>query len=101
MIASLIKEMVGVEFAPISFHYNKDSWGVAVGGGKIGVEVQTQATKDSSDNVTQIHNAPVVETGTGPITSGKAQNSSIRAFGWTWELTGKSSKHEPVDWKGP
>ncbi|HYB04217.1 MAG TPA: DUF1326 domain-containing protein [Nitrososphaerales archaeon] len=99
MIASLIKEMVGVEFAPISFHYTKDTWGVSVGGGK--VEVQSQATKDSSGNVTQIVNAPLVETGTGPITSGKAMNSTIRAFGWSWDLTGKSSKHEPLDWKGP
>ena len=71
MIASLIKEMVGVEYAPISFRYSKDGWGVSVGGGK--VDVQTEATKDSSGNVTQIHNAPVVETGTGPITIWKSK----------------------------
>jgi len=99
MIASLIKEIVGVEFAPISFHYDKKSWGVSVGGGK--VEVQTDAAKDSNGNLTQIINAPVIESGTGPITSGKANSSKINAFGWTWDLSGKSSKHEPVAWKGP
>ena len=99
MIASLIKNMAGLEYAPITFTYNKDSWSVSVGGGK--VDVITEASKDSSGNVTQINNAPVVETGTGPITSGKAKSSKINAFGWTWDLTGKSSKHEPVDWKGP
>jgi hypothetical protein len=52
-------------------------------------------------NITQIVNAPNLETGTGPITSGKARMSKINAFGFQWELSGKSSKHEPVDWKGP
>jgi hypothetical protein len=99
MIASLIKDVVGVEFAPITFHYSKDNWGVSVGGGK--VEVESDASKDSNGNITQILNAPLVETGTGPITSGKAKTSKINAFGMVWDLTGKSSKHEPVDWKGP
>lgn len=99
LLASLIKEMVGVEFAPISFYYNKDSWGASISGGKM--DVQTDASKDSKGNITQIINAPFIESGTGPITSGKARTAKINAFGWTWDFAGKSSKHEPVDWKGP
>ena len=99
LLASLIKEMVGVDFAPISFYYNKDSWGASIGGGKM--DIQTDASKDSKGNITQIINAPFIESGTGPITSGKAKTSKINAFGWTWDFSGKSSKHEPVDWKGP
>lgn len=99
MIASLIKEMVGVEFAPISFNYDKSSWSVSVGGGKL--NVSTEATKGSSGQITQVVDAPMIETGTGPITTGKAKSSKVNAFGWTWDLTGKSSKYEPVDWKGP
>ncbi len=100
MIASLIKNIVGMEYAPISFFYNKEEgWGVSVGGGKVSVE--TDALKDANGKTTQILNAPMIETGTGPITSGKAKSSKINAFGFNWDLSGKSSKHEPVDWKGP
>ena len=99
LLASLIKEMVGVDFAPISFYYNKDSWGASIGGGKM--DIQTDASKDSKGNITQIINAPFIESGTGPITSGKAKTSKINAFGWNWDFSGKSSKHEPVEWKGP
>jgi hypothetical protein len=98
MIASLIKNMLGLEYAPISFYSNKDGWGVSVGDK---VSVQTDTVKDANGNITQIVNAPNLETGTGPITSGKARMSKINAFGFQWELSGKSSKHEPVDWKGP
>ncbi|HZW58483.1 MAG TPA: DUF1326 domain-containing protein [Nitrososphaerales archaeon] len=102
-LAALIKEMVGVEYAPISFYYDKKKggWGASAGAGGAKVDVKTDASKDSSGNFTQIINAPFIESGTGPITTGKAATSKINAFGWTWDLSGKSSKHEPVDWKGP
>jgi hypothetical protein len=98
MIASLISKMVGLEFAPIAFHYDRNGWGVSIGDK---VNVETEVLKDAKGNVTQIENAPAIETGTGPISAGKARSSKINAFGFQWDLSGKSSKHEPVDWKGP
>jgi hypothetical protein len=98
MLASLMSKIVGLEFAPISFHYSKEGWGVSIGDK---VNVETEAVKDASGNYAQILYAPVIETGSGPISPGKAKSSRIDAFGFKWDLSGKSSKHEPVNWKGP
>ncbi len=101
ILAGFFEKVLGIEFAPIDFYHKSDGWGLSVGG-KSRIEVTTDALKDERGNVTQIHNAPLLEVGhPATITSGRARASKIDAFGFRWDFTGQSSKHEPVDWRGP
>jgi len=50
----------------------------------------------------QVHNAGGAEVGPGQIaTWGRATTDQADAFGFSWDRSGKSSKHFPFDWSGP
>jgi hypothetical protein len=50
----------------------------------------------------QVHNPGGSEVGPNAIaTYGKATADRAQAFGFTWDRTGRSSKHIRFDWSGP
>jgi hypothetical protein len=102
--AEMIGNMRGLEFARIDFDIDDDlgSWRVEIPGKVLGqAEALTGPTTPEGARV-QVHNAPGAEVGPGQVaTWGKATTDRADAFDFSWQRSGKSSKHFPFDWKGP
>jgi hypothetical protein len=102
--ATLVGEMRGVEFAPITFELADDLafWRAEVPGRvQARAEALTGPTTPPGQRV-QLLNPPGSEVGPGQTaTWGRATADRVEAFGFTWEWDGKSSKHIPFDWSGP
>jgi len=102
--AKLIGEMRGLEFAKIDFAIEDDlaSWRAEVPGKLVASAVAlTGPTSRPGDRV-QVHNPPGAEVGPGAIaTWGTSTADHASAFGFTWQRTGRSSKHMQFDWSGP
>jgi hypothetical protein len=102
--AAMIGNMRGMEFARIDFDIDDDlgSWRVEIPGKVLGqAEALTGPTAPEGARV-QVHNAPGAEVGPGQVaTWGKATTDRADAFDFSWERSGKSSKHFPFDWHGP
>ena len=102
--ASMVAEVRGIEYVPISFEIADDLayWAAEVRGKATArAEALTGPTTPSGQRV-QVHNPPGAEVGPGQIgTWGRATANHVDAFGFTWEWDGRSSKHFPFDWSGP
>ena len=102
--SELIGNVRGMEFARIEFEIDDDlgSWRVEIPGKLLGeAEALTGPTAPEGARV-QVHNAPGAEVGPGQVaTWGTATVDRADGFGFSWERSGKSSKHFPFDWSGP
>ncbi|MDT0394191.1 DUF1326 domain-containing protein [Streptomyces edwardsiae] len=97
-------EMRGMDFAPVHVEIDEDlaTWRAEVPGRvTAAAEALTGPTTPDGARV-QVHNAPGAEVGPGQVaTWGRATTDRADAFGFSWERSGKSSKHFPFDWSGP
>lgn len=104
VFAQSIGEIRGMEFARIDFHVDHDlaSWRAEIPGKvKSSAEAIGGPTTPAGKRV-QVHNAGGCETGPGGVaTYGKSTADQADAFGFTWNRTGRSSKHIGFDWSGP
>ena len=102
--ASLIGEVRGMEYAPITFEIADDLayWSAEVSGRATArAEALTGPTTPEGARV-QVHNAPGAEIGPGQVaTWGRATADTADAFGFKWSREGRSSKHFPFEWSGP
>ena len=103
--AAMIGNMRGMEFARIDFEIDDDlgSWRVEIPGKLLGeVDALSGPTTPREGARVQVHNPPGAEVGPGQIaTWGRATMDRADAFDFSWERSGKSSKHFPFDWSGP
>ena len=103
-LATVIGEVRGIEYAPITFEIADDLayWAAEVPGKAWArAEALTGPTTPPGERV-QVHNPPGAEVGPGQVaTWGVATTDRVDAYGWTWEWAGRSSKHFPFDWNGP
>jgi len=104
IFGSMIGEMRGIEFAPITFEIADDLayWAAEVPGkASARAEALTGPTISEGQRV-ELHNAPGAEVGPGQVaTWGRATVDRADGFGFKWEWDGRSSKHFPFDWEGP
>ena len=102
--ASMIGEVRGIEYVPITFEIADDLayWAAEVPGKATArAEALTGPTTPEGKRV-QVHNPPGAEVGPGQVaTWGKATTDHVDGFGFKWEWDGRSSKHFPFDWQGP
>jgi hypothetical protein len=102
--ASMIGEMRGIEYVPITFEIAEDLayWAAEVPGKATArAEALTGPTTPTGQRV-QLHNPPGAEVGPGQVaTWGTATIDRADGFGFKWEWDGRSSKHFPFDWEGP
>ena len=102
--ASMIGEVRGMEYAPITFEIADDLayWAAEVPG-KAWARAEALAGPTTLPGQrVQVHNPPGAEVGPGQVaTWGVATTDRVDAFGWKWEWDGRSSKHFPFDWSGP
>lgn len=93
-----------MDVAPITVEIDDDlrTWSVEIPGRVTArVEALTGPTSPEGGRV-QLHNAPGAEVGPGQIaTWGRATTDHADAFGFSWNRSGKSSKHFAFDWSGP
>ncbi|MDX1884467.1 DUF1326 domain-containing protein [Mycolicibacterium sp. 120270] len=100
--ASLIEDLRGVEYAPISFDAADDLayWRAEIPG-KVDLHVAalTGPTADPDRRVTTT-NAPGSEVGPGQVaTWGVVEKDEATGFDWSHQHRGGSSKHFPFDWR--
>jgi hypothetical protein len=99
--ASLIEELRGIEYAPISFEAADDLeyWRAEIPGKvDLRVDALTGPTSDPTRRVTMT-NAPGSEVGPGQVaTWGVVKRDQAVGFDWSHEHVGGSSKHFPFDW---
>jgi hypothetical protein len=100
--APLVKEVKGIEYVPIDFVVSGKKWRLKIGKA-VDIEGGPYMGKMTpKGKVTQILNAPMVETGPGEVlTTGVAKKSEVDAFGFQWDNVGRSSKYAPFHWRGP
>lgn len=103
--AKLISEVRGTEFVPIRFEVAKDLayWSVDIPGKVVGKAEALSNPMVPPGKRIQTMNSPenMMYTQTGVATWGKAATHEVDAFGFKWNLAGKSSKHIPFEWSGP
>ncbi|BBX27523.1 DUF1326 domain-containing protein [Mycolicibacterium alvei] len=99
---SLIKDLRGIEYAPITFEAAEDLayWQAEIPGRvDVRVEALTGPTSDPSRRVTTV-NAPGAEVGPGQVaTWGVVTKDEAVGFDFSHEYRGGSSKHFPFDWR--
>lgn len=100
--ASLIADLRGIEYAPITFEAADDLayWRAEIPA-KVDVRVAalTGPTSDPNQRVTTV-NAPGAEVGPGQVaTWGVVERDHAVGFEWSHEYRGGSSKHFPFDWR--
>ncbi|MBD9731536.1 DUF1326 domain-containing protein [Streptomyces sp. H28] len=97
-------ETRGMEFAPVHVEIDEDlaTWRAEVPGRVTATaEALTGPTTPDGARV-QVLNAPGAEVGPGQVaTWGRSTSDRADAFGFSWERSGKSSKHFPFEWSGP
>ena len=96
---------VGLEYLPISIEIADDlgNWSVEIPGlASASAEALTGGTAAPGSRV-QVLNATGAEVGpTGRIaTYAKVVKNVVNAFGFSWDHSGKSSKHFAFEWTGP
>jgi hypothetical protein len=102
--AELVGEVRGVEFARIEVEVAGDlaHWHAEVPD-KVAARAEALGgpTTPPGQRV-QLLNPPGSEVGPGQVaTWGTATTQQVDAFGFSFSVTGKSSKHIPFDWSGP
>jgi hypothetical protein len=98
----VVENMLGLEFAPIELEIADDlsSWRLSVPGKAEGsTELLTGPTSRPGERLAVL-NPPGSEVGPGqgPATYGIASTDKANAFGYSWERSGRSSKHIPFEW---
>lgn len=97
-------EMQGMDVAPITVEVDEGlgGWRAEVPGKVTAVaEALTGPTTAEGARV-QVHNPPGAEVGPGQVaTWGRAVTDRADAFGFSWDRSGRSSKHFLFDWSGP
>ena len=104
IFASLIGEMRGIEYAPITLEVAEDLayWRAGIPGCVVARAEALTGPMTPPGKRVQTLNAPRSETGPGSVaTWGRATADTVKAFGFTSEWAGRSSKHIPFDWSGP
>jgi hypothetical protein len=103
-LAELIGEVRGIEFARIEMEVAGDRahWHAEVLDKVVArAEALGGPTTPPGQRV-QLLNPPGSEVGPGQVaTWGTATTQQVDAFGFSFSVTGKSSKHIPFDWSGP
>lgn len=101
----LFTDLKGVEFVPINFEIAKDLayWSVAIPGKIVAKAEALSNPMIPPGKRMQTMNTPevLIYTHTGVATWGKAAENEVDAYGFKWNLKGKSSKHIPFEWSGP
>ncbi|MFI8994207.1 DUF1326 domain-containing protein [Streptomyces sp. NPDC053542] len=96
-------EMRGMEFAPIRIEVDEDlaAWRAEVPG-RVSARAEALSGPTTPDGArVQVLNAPGSEVGPGQVaTWGRATTDRADAYGFSWDRSGKSSKHFPFDWSG-
>ena len=103
--AKLFSEIRGIEFVPIKFELAKDLayWSVDIPG-KVAAKAEAlSGSMIPPGKRVQTMNSPevMIYTQTGVATWGKAAEHEVDAYGFKWNLAGRSSKHIPFVWNGP
>jgi hypothetical protein len=104
VIATLIGEMLGIQYAPIEIEVADDLayWRAEIPGQVLAQGEALTGPMTPPGKRVQTLNAPGSETGPGTVsTRGGAIKDTVEAFGFKWEWRGRSSKHIPFDWSGP
>ncbi|MGH3341430.1 MAG: DUF1326 domain-containing protein [Carbonactinosporaceae bacterium] len=104
LVEMLGPEMRGMDYAPVEVQVADDlsTWSARIPGlVDAGVEALTGPTTPAGQRV-QTLNLPGSETGPGQVaTWGRATRDHADAFGFSWDRSGRSSKHITFDWNGP
>ena len=104
VFANFIGEVRGMEFARIEFHVDKDlaSWRAEIPGKLTSSAEAIGGPTTPPGKRVQVYNAGGCETGPGGVaTYGKSTADKANAFGFTWDRSGRSSKHIAFEWSGP
>ena len=104
VFSSLIGEMRGMEYVPITFEIADDLayWRAGIPGKVVASAEALTGPMTPAGSRVQTLNAPGSETGPGTVaTWARATANTVDAFGFKWEWAGRSSKHIPFDWSGP
>ena len=104
VFANFIAEVRGLEFARIDFEVADDlaSWRAEVPGRLVSSAVALGGPTTLPGQRVQVHNPGGSEVGPGGIaTYGTSTADNAQAFGFTWNRSGRSSKHIRFDWSGP
>jgi hypothetical protein len=104
VFASLIGEMRGMEYVPITFEIADDLayWRAGIPGKVVASAEALTGPMTPAGRRVQTLNAPGSETGPGTVaTWARTTANTVDAFGFKWEWAGRSSKHIPFDWSGP
>jgi hypothetical protein len=102
--ASLIGELRGVEFVPITFEVADDLafWRVEIPGRVVGRATALSGPTTPPGKRVQTINPPGSEVGPGQVaTWGRSVELRTEGFGFAWRGENWSSKHIPFDWTGP
>jgi hypothetical protein len=102
--ANFIGEVRGLEFARIDFEVADDLafWRAEIPGKLMSSAEALGGPTTGPGQRVQVHNPGGSEVGPNAIaTYGKATADRAQAFGFTWDRTGRSSKHIRFDWSGP
>ncbi|MGW8437870.1 DUF1326 domain-containing protein [Nocardiopsis sp. NPDC055879] len=102
LFGSLISELRGIEYAPITFEAATDLayWKAEIPGRvRVGATALTGPTADPARRV-QLVNAPGAEVGPGQVaTWGVVADDHATGFDFSHPYKGGSSKHFPFDWR--
>jgi len=104
VFGSFIRDVRGMEFAPIRFHVDDDlgSWRAEIPGKVTSAAQAIGGPTTLPGQRVQTHNAGGAEMGPGAIaTWGKSTADKAEGFGFKWDRSGRSSKHMRFLWSGP
>ena len=102
--AAKLGNMLGMEPAEIQFEVADDltGWRAEIPGKAKGAAAPLQGPTSVPGKLTKVLDPPGSEVGPGSVaTYGTATADSADAFGYSWDRTGRSSKHMAFEWSGP
>jgi hypothetical protein len=102
--AQLVDEVRGVEQATIRIEIADDlaRWSAEIPGRVTATAEALGGPTTPEGERVQLINPPGSEVGPGQVaTWGRATRQQVDGFGFTSDLSGRSSKHIPFDWSGP
>ena len=101
IFAELIGEMRGIKFVPIEFEIADDLayWRAEIPGRVVARAEALTGPMTPPGKRVQTFNAPGSEMGPGTVaTWGIATANEVKGFDFSWEWSGRSSKHIPFNW---
>ena len=103
VFAELVGEMRGIEYVPIEFEIADDLayWRAEIPGRVVAKAEALTGPMTPPGKRVQTLNAPGSEMGPGTVSTwGRATANKVEGFGFTWDWSGRSSKHIPFNWSG-